>query len=87
MDNITTSKIISFIWGITDDVFRDHFRRGKYHHAILPVCVIRRLDPILESTEVKLLETKPIKQEIKLGTDLREFRFAAGDYWRIRHAA
>jgi type I restriction enzyme M protein len=30
MDQATHSKIVSFIWGIADDVLRDLFKRGKY---------------------------------------------------------
>ncbi len=58
MDTITTNKIASFIWGITDDVLRDLFKRGKYPDVILPMCVIRRLDAVLEPTKEKVLQTK-----------------------------
>ncbi len=30
MDQSTHNKIVSFIWGIADDVLRDLFKRGKY---------------------------------------------------------
>ena len=30
MDQATHNKIVSFIWGIADDVLRDLFKRGKY---------------------------------------------------------
>ena len=30
----THNKIVSFIWGIADDVLRDLFRRGKYPDVI-----------------------------------------------------
>ena len=58
METNNTNKIASFIWGITDDVLRDLFRRGKYPDVILPMCVIRRLDAVLEPTKEKVLETK-----------------------------
>jgi len=29
MDQATHNKIVSFIWGIADDVLRDLFKRGK----------------------------------------------------------
>jgi hypothetical protein len=29
MDQATHSKIVSFLWGIADDVLRDLFKRGK----------------------------------------------------------
>ena len=41
MDQATHNKIVSFIWGIADDVLRDLFKRGKYPDVILPMCVIR----------------------------------------------
>src|SRR5258708_1667607 len=58
MDQATHSKIVSFLWGIADDVLRDLFKRGKYPDVILPMCVLRRLDSVLESTKRKVLETK-----------------------------
>ena len=35
MDQATPNKIVSFLWGIADDVLRDLFKRGKYPNAIL----------------------------------------------------
>ena len=51
MDQATHNKIVSFIWGIADDVLRDLFKRGKYPDVILPMCVIRRMDAVLEPTK------------------------------------
>jgi len=58
MDQATHNKIVSFIWGIADDVLRDLFKRGKYPDVILPMCVIRRMDAVLESTKAQVLGTK-----------------------------
>lgn len=58
MDQVTHNKIVSFIWGIADDVLRDLFRRGKYPDVILPMCVIRRMDAVLEPTKKAVLEEK-----------------------------
>ncbi len=58
MDQAAHNKIVSFIWGIADDVLRDLFRRGKYPDVILPMCVLRRLDAVLEPTKNAVLETK-----------------------------
>ncbi len=58
MDQATHNKIVSFIWGIADDVLRDLFVRGKYRDVILPMCVIRRLDAVLTPTKQAVLETK-----------------------------
>jgi type I restriction enzyme M protein len=58
LDQATHNKIVSFIWGIADDVLRDLFKRGKYPDVILPMCVIRRMDAVLEPTKKAVLETK-----------------------------
>jgi len=58
MDQATHNKVVSFIWGIADDVLRDLFKRGKYPDVILPMCVLRRLDAVLEPTKKAVLETK-----------------------------
>ncbi len=58
MDQATHNKIVSFIWGIADDVLRDLFKRGKYPDVILPMCVIRRMDAVLEPTKKAVIETK-----------------------------
>jgi len=57
MSNKAHNKIISFIWGIADDVLRDVFVRGKYRDIILPFTVLRRLDVLLEESKEKVLET------------------------------
>ncbi len=60
MDQATHNKIVSFIWGIADDVLRDLFVRGKYRDVILPMCVIRRLDAVLEENKAAVLEAKKL---------------------------
>ena len=52
------SEMVSFIWGIADDVLRDTVRRGKYSDVILPMTVIRRLDSVLEPTKEDVLKMK-----------------------------
>ena len=59
MDQATHNKIVSFIWGIADDVLRDLFKRGKYPDVILPMCVIRRMDAVLD-TKKMLDETRTV---------------------------
>jgi type I restriction enzyme M protein len=51
-------NVVSFIWSIADDVLRDLFRRGNYPDVILPMCVLRRLDAVLEPTKKATLETR-----------------------------
>src|SRR5215470_7591937 len=63
VDQATHNRIVSFIWGIADDVLRDLFKRGKYPDVILPMCVLRRLDAVLEPTKKAVLETKKLLDE------------------------
>src|ERR1019366_8595953 len=58
MDQATHNKVVSFLWGIADDVLRDLFKRGKYPDVILPMCVLRRLDAVLEPTKKAVLDMK-----------------------------
>src|SRR3954447_10385668 len=58
MDQASHNKIVSFIWGIADDVLRDLFVRGKYRDVILRTGVLRRLDAVLEQPKKTVLETK-----------------------------
>lgn len=63
MDHAQHNRIVSFIWGIADDVLRDVLVRGKYRDAILPMVVIRRLDVILEATDAEVQSTKKLLDE------------------------
>lgn len=56
MKNKAHNKVVSFIWGIADDVLRDVFVRGKYRDIILPFTVLRRLDVLLVETKELVLE-------------------------------
>jgi hypothetical protein len=56
MDQGTHNKIVSFLRGIADDVLRDLFKRGKYPDVILQMCVLRRLDAVLEPTKKAVLD-------------------------------
>ena len=58
MDQASHNKIVSFIWNIADDVLRDVFQSGKYRDVILPMCVLRRLDAVLEPTKKAVLAAK-----------------------------
>jgi type I restriction enzyme M protein len=46
MDQATHNKIVSFIWGIADDVLRDLFKRVRPPDSILPMGVILRWDAL-----------------------------------------
>lgn len=66
MKNKAHNKIVSFIWGIADDVLRDVFVRGKYRDIILPFAVIRRLDVLLELSKEKVLENNQFLEDHKI---------------------
>ena len=70
MDSSVHNSIVSFIWGIADDVLRDVYQRGKYRDVILPMTVIRRLDAVLEPTKEAVLKLN--KQLDKAGVANKE---------------
>lgn len=78
MDQATHNKIVSFLWGIADDVLRDLFKRGKYPDVILPMCVIRRLDAVLEPTKAQVLETKKMLDAARITVQRAALCEAAG---------
>src|SRR5487761_911410 len=78
MDQATHNKIVSFIWGIADDVLRDLFKRGKYPDVILPMCVIRRMDAVLEPTKKSALDTKTVLDEARITEQRAALCAAAG---------
>jgi len=78
VDPTTSNKIVSFIWGIADDVLRDLFKRGKYPDVILPMCVIRRMDAVLEPTKQAVLETKKMLDDARITEQRAALCDAAG---------
>ena len=49
------SEIVSFR-GVSPDLIRDTFRRGRYQDIILPLTVLRRLDCVLRDTKERVLK-------------------------------
>ncbi len=78
MDQATHNKIVSFIWGIADDVLRDLFKRGKYPDVILPMCVLRRMDAVLESTKQAVLDSKKMLDDASITEQRAALCHAAG---------
>ena len=78
MDQATHNKIVSFIWGIADDVLRDLFKRGKYPDVILPMCVLRRMDAVLEPTKKAVLDIKKMLDEARITEQRAALCDAAG---------
>ena len=78
MDQATHNKIVSFVWGIADDVLRDLFKRGKYPDVILPMFVIRRMDAVLEPTKARVLATRKMLDEAHITEQRAALCDAAG---------
>ena len=78
MDQSTHNRIVSFVWGIADDVLRDLFKRGKYPDVILPMCVIRRMDAVLEPTKAEVLATQKMLDEAGITAQSAALCAAAG---------
>ena len=72
-------NISSFIWGIADDVLRDHYVRGKYRDVILPMTVVRRLDAVLEPTKEAVLRMKAQLDGAGITNQDRTLRQASGE--------
>ncbi len=77
MDASQHNKIVSFIWGVADDVLRDLYVRGKYRDVILPMVVLRRFDAVLEPTKATVLETKALLDEAGINDQDQPLRDAA----------
>ena len=75
---MSDQNITNFIWNIADDVLRDLFKRGKYPDVILPMCVIRRLDAVLEPTKQEVLATKEMLDEARITEQRAALAEAAG---------
>jgi type I restriction enzyme M protein len=59
-------------------VLRDLFKRGKYPDVILPMCVIRRMDAVLEPTKRAVLDTKKMLDEARITEQRAALCEAAG---------
>jgi type I restriction enzyme M protein len=77
LDTSQHNKIVSFIWGVADDVLRDLYVRGKYRDVILPMVVLRRFDAVLEPTKNAVLETKALLDEAGINDQDQPLRDAA----------
>ena len=78
MSSATQGKIVSFIWGIADDILRDLYVRGKYRDVILPFTVLRRLDGVLEPTKAAVLQMKSALDANGIDNQDAALRQAAG---------
>lgn len=78
MSNGNLDWIVSFIWGVANDVLRDLYVRGKYRDVILPMTVLRRLDAVLEPTKQAVIEMKHILDEAGVNHQETALREASG---------
>jgi type I restriction enzyme M protein len=78
VNSATQGKIVSFIWGIADDILRDLYVRGKYRDVILPFTVLRRLDGVLEPTKAAVLQMKSALDANGIDNQDAALRQAAG---------
>jgi type I restriction enzyme M protein len=83
MNQKVHNQIVSFIWGIADDVLRDVFVRGKYRDIILPFTVLRRLDALLVPTKEKVLESNKFLIEQKIDDKSALQAVSGYSFWNI----
>ena len=55
-------NLSSFIWSIAD-LLRGDYTQSEYGKVILPFCVLRRLDCVLESTKTAVLREKEVRDK------------------------
>jgi type I restriction enzyme M protein len=61
---------VNFIWSVKE-ILRDHYKRHQYGDVILPFCVLRRLDCVLESSKDKVVaKAATIKGDLDVQADL-----------------
>lgn len=66
----THAEKVNFIWSVKE-VLRDHYKRHQYQDVILPFCVLRRLDCVLEQTKDKVVaKAATISGDLDAAADL-----------------
>jgi type I restriction enzyme M protein len=61
---------VNFIWSVKE-ILRDHYKRHQYGDVILPFCVLRRLDCVLEPSKAKVVaKAATIKGDLDIQADL-----------------
>ena len=78
MNQLQHNRLVSFIWGIADDVLRDVYVRGKYRDVILPMTVIRRLDALLDPTKDAVLKMHAQLNKAKVANQEKALCKASG---------
>jgi len=66
------SQTAAYIWSLAD-LLRGDFKQSQYGRVILPITILRRLECVLESSKLKVLEqVEKLKAMKKLEEDARE---------------
>jgi type I restriction enzyme M protein len=64
------AKMVNFIWSVKE-ILRDHYKRHQYGEVILPFCVLRRLDCVLEPTKSEVVaKAAALKGDLDISADL-----------------
>ena len=67
---INHGEKVTFIWSVKE-ILRDHYKRHQYGEVILPFCVLRRLDCVLEPTKAKVVaKAATLKGDLDAQADL-----------------
>lgn len=70
MNSAQHRQKVNFIWSVKE-LLRDHYKRHQYQDVILPLCVLRRLDCVLEPTKSKVVaKAATIKGDLDASADL-----------------
>lgn len=65
---MSEQNLSSFIWSVAD-LLRGDYRQSEYGKVILPFCVLRRLDCVLEPTKDAVLKELAVRQKAGLNPE------------------
>lgn len=89
MDHGQHNAIVSFIWGIADDVLRDVYVRGKYRDVILPMSTLNELiQHDLDAMNIEQRErihriTTQLMQGIDGSKQNEKVRYEGAGFWVV----
>jgi len=55
MEQINNNEFVNFIWK-NAEILRGPYKKEEYQEVVLPLCVLRRFDCLLQPTKQKVLE-------------------------------
>lgn len=63
MEQIQNNEFVNFIWK-NAEILRGPYKKEEYQEVVLPLCVLRRFDCLLQPTKQEVLEkTKVVKHD------------------------